>query len=115
MSSDQHHPETRGKRRRGRLPSPYRAALATYIQDKKHVLSPLRAKAIAHIAQEVGMSAATVRHWLKVDHFEEWVNWWLPMSLIPIPVDWDGGRNDFLDELPEADPQTIAALAEDDY
>jgi hypothetical protein len=46
-----------------------------------------------------------VRHWLKTDHYGEWVYWWLPAVLVP-----DLERGDCeasLLDLPEPAPKAI--------
>ena len=92
-------------KRRGRQPSPHRARLAAYIAAKRHVISELRVKTVAQIARETGILPSTVRRWLKTDHSEEWLHWWLPMVFAP-----DLERGDCapaLLDLPDADAFSI--------
>jgi hypothetical protein len=54
----------------------HRATLGAYIRAGRHMVSENKAKTIPQIASEIGMSTTTARHWLKADHYAEWLEWW---------------------------------------
>lgn len=54
----------------------HRAALSEYVRAGRHAIDERNAKPIRQIGNETGMSVRTARHWLKVDHYEEWLRWW---------------------------------------
>ena len=98
--------------KRGRRSSSiaHRAKLADYLAAKRHVLHPLRCKTILQIARETATTPSTVRRWLKTDHYEEWVYWWLPAAITP-GLEWVE-REDALLDLPELDPAAMYREAE---
>lgn len=92
----------------------HRATLGEYIRAGRHVISETRAKIIREIAAETGISTTTVRHWLKRDHYDEWLYYW------PTPdalwEEWQKDKPALVPmnfDLPDLDPAAIAAAADD--
>lgn len=54
----------------------YRTAIAAYLAAGNHMKSD-RAKPVRQIARELRMSATTVRRWLKLNHRDLWLKYWL--------------------------------------
>jgi DNA invertase Pin-like site-specific DNA recombinase len=59
------------------MPAPaYRPAIAAYLAAGHH-LRPDGVKSVRQIARELGMSATTVRRWLKLNHRDLWLKYWV--------------------------------------
>jgi hypothetical protein len=94
-----------------RQSSCHRARLGEYIRAGRHLVSEHKAKSIPRIAAETGMSTTTARHWLKVDHYAEWLEWWPSVDALwleahknkppAVPMSFD--------DFPDCDPAAIAA------
>lgn len=57
----------------------YRAAIAAYLASGRHI-DPMRkgtgVKSLRRMAHELGMSATTVRRWIRTNHRDMWTRYW---------------------------------------
>ena len=91
-------------------PISHRVTLAAYIRDGRHMLTDDKAKTIRQIAEDAGMSTTTVRHWLKVDHYDVWLDWW--PSVEALWEEWQKNKPALAPmnfDLPDVDAGAIAA------
>ena len=54
----------------------YRTAIAAYLAAGNH-MNTGRAKPVRQIARELRMSATTVSRWLKLNHRDLWLKYWV--------------------------------------
>lgn len=83
----------------------HRVTLGEYISAGRHLTSETRAKPIREIAAETGISTTTVRHWLKADHYDVWLDWWPTVEALV--EQWPKDKpptSSWFDDLPDFDP-----------
>lgn len=88
----------------------HREVLRDYILAGRHVISDAEAKPMSQIAAETGMSTTTVRHWLKADHYDEWLHYWPTVEALW--AEWQKDKRPVQTmkfELPEIDLAAIVA------